>query len=115
MKKSVRKSRGESSEENLLRKTNRWRGAGNEGRGSEGQMEQPRGKTGWTEVTEPGPGRPGFGASDRRPRVAGMWETDVRGIKAVREAEDPFQDTGARNPRRCPGADDTGLLPAVWG
>lgn len=52
---------------------------------------------------------------ENRERAAGIWETEVRGIRAVRAAEDPFGDVEARNPRGRPSAEGTGLLPVVWG
>lgn len=71
------------SEENLLKKTKKkkkkWRGRGQEGRESEGQVEHASGsygaRTGTPEVWGQRPGGSKY-----------TWETDVRGVGDGREA-----------------------------
>lgn len=61
-------------------------------------------------------GTPGiWGQRPENSEQEGIWVTGVREIRAVREAEDTFGDFGAKNPRGCPSAEGTGLLPVVWG
>lgn len=73
------------SEENLLKKTKKKKKKENGGGGPVKRGERVRGR--WSMragVTEPGPGRPRFGASDQE--AASTWETDVRGVGDGREA-----------------------------